>query len=93
VAEPIDQLTDKEHAIRERIEAKLGAPPERDKPVEEWTPDDHLEHRRTGAAPESAEHAAYRAAISRAAGLEPDEKTIEEMTPADHFERITRRNG
>ena len=89
MAEPrTEELTDKEHAVRERVEAKLGEPPERWKAIEDYTPADH-EARHRGERVESKAYREYERQVRRAAGLEDDAepKPLEEMTPEDHARR------
>ena len=85
---PTEQLTDDEHAIRERIEAKLGEPPERWKAIEDYTPADH-EARHRGERVESEEYREYERQVRRAAGLDdvPAPKPLESLTPDEHAKR------
>lgn len=67
-----------------------GTPPERFKPMENWTPDEHLEYRRTGQEPESDEYRAHRHKVLTDAGLESDDpgpKELDELSPSEHAAR------
>ena len=68
----------------------MSGPPDRFKPLDEWTPDDHLEYRRTGEQPESDEYRAHRHKVLTDAELESDDPgptPLEELGPADHANR------
>jgi hypothetical protein len=92
MSKPTDQLTDKEHAIRERVEAKLGEPPRRYKEPDEWTVEEHIEHRRKPDARfETEEYREYERQVRTAAGLDPSDsepKELEDMTVDQHLKRI-----
>jgi hypothetical protein len=66
-------------------------PPERFKPLESWTPDEHLEHRRTGQQPENPDYTERRRQVLADAGLEPadpdEPKPLEDLSPAEHDRR------
>lgn len=55
-------------------------PPERFKPIDELSAEEHFEHVRTGKRPETDDW--------KATGREP---SLEEMTPEDHFDALRRR--
>lgn len=70
-------------------------PPERFKPREDWTPDEILEHQRTGHQPETSEYRDARREALEAAGLEhddPAELGEEELSTDARFARLRNPN-
>jgi len=65
-------------------------PPPRFKEIEDFTPAEHMEHRRSGAVPETPEFIAYRGQVLADAGINDDSqpKALEDMSPAEHLDRI-----
>ena len=77
----------------------MPTPPDKTKPLADWSVDDHARHQRDGTEPVSDEYLRYRADALRAAGLtdeadasEPEpERDLAALTPHQHYEQI--RNG
>lgn len=97
-SKPLDQLTDDEHAQRLAVEQHLKGlqAPAREKPLEQWSVEDHLEHQRTGRQPDSHEYRQYRTDVLAAAGLAdelddhpPDD--LEQWSVEDHLKRQQQR--
>jgi hypothetical protein len=78
----ISDLNDAEHAIRERIQARLGDPPRQHKKPEELSPAEVDRHRRTGELPETDEFRSYERQVRRAAGLAISEEAGADKSPA-----------
>ena len=79
-----------------RVRAEQSARAERNreiprvKPLEDWTPDDHAAHQRTGEEPVNPEWSEARAALLAKHGLEDEgdyPKALEDMTADDHARR------
>lgn len=76
----------------------MPKPPPKTKPIEDWSVDDHVQNRRTGAEPVSDEFKDYLRDTAEAAGLEPtdlglddeQDRPPEDMSVDEHFNRIRR---
>ena len=61
-------------------------------PQSEWTPEQHFEHARTGAKPESAEYREARSKALTDAGFEDDNPgppaNVDDWSAADHYDNL-----